>query len=334
MTPRAFSTVVLLALIACGREEPILYPSQPGYSVQQPGAAGSPPGTGGGQAANPSPTTSSPIANPPGTNPNDDPINRVDLAFLRQRASAILTELVNALPATYSSRVSGIPLVVDSTVGEVNAFAACSRSNRAAMAITDGLLEIQARLAQAAAVDELYGSRKVDEYVAFIAQHQRPKTPIAQPPAGFIPTDQAQNPNKIGRQHQILEEQIAFVLGHELAHHYLGHLPCTQQGALPTAEIGAVLSNAIPALNQPNEIAADIAGINDVLRAGARRSYHWTEAGGILTMRFFSGLHQLRAEDVLFGFELSHPPPQIRLPIIQQTAATYRALGGRVLGWD
>ena len=31
------------------------------------------------------------------------------------------------------------------------------------------------------------------------------------------------------------------------------------------------------------------------------------------------------------GFERSHPPPQLRTPVIQQTAAAWRATGGRGL---
>jgi hypothetical protein len=45
-------------------------------------------------------------------------------------------------------------------------------------------------------------------------------------------------------------------------------------------------------------------------------------------MQFFAGLDQLKPSDILFGFERDHPPPQLRTPIIQQTAATWRATGG------
>ena len=48
-------------------------------------------------------------------------------------------------------------------------------------------------------------------------------------------------------------------------------------------------------------------------------------------MQFFAGLDQLSAESILFGFESSHPPPQLRMPIIQQTASTWRATGGQGL---
>jgi hypothetical protein len=122
---------------------------------------------------------------------------------------------------------------------------------------------------------------------------------------------------------------MAFVMGHELGHHYLGHLPCTSVSPLNLAQIGAVLSDAVPAFNQPNEVAADMVGINNALTMGSHRAgYHLTEGGALLTMQFFAGLDQLTASSILFGFERSHPPPQLRTPIIQQTANSWRATGG------
>lgn len=251
-----------------------------------------------------------------------------DINFLRGRAQQILNELVAALPAAQQSRVNGIPLVVDSTPGEVNAFATCSGSNPA-MAITDGLLQIESQLARFRAVDELAGSNKVGEYIGIIARGARAKQPLPEAPAGFVEPRFDLDPRKGTRQYQLLDEQLAFVMGHELGHHYLGHLPCTAVTPLNLAQIGGILANAVPAFNQPNEVAADMVGINNTLTMGARRSdYHLTEGGALLTMQFFAGLDQLTPADILFGFERDHPPPQLRTPIIQQTANSWRATGG------
>ena len=146
------------------------------------------------------------------------------------------------------------------------------------------------------------------------------------------PSPAAANARRVSRQHQIYDEEVAFVLGHELAHHYLGHLPCTAGGGLNPGDISRVLASAVPVFNQPNELAADINGTNNLLAAGAKRTdYRWTEGGGLLTMQFFAGLDQLSPVDILFGFERSHPPPALRTPVIQQTAAAWRATGGRGL---
>jgi hypothetical protein len=257
-------------------------------------------------------------------------INQIDIATLRGRAQTILVELVASLAPQHQARVQGIPLVVDSTPGEVNAFAACTKEGRAAMAITDGLLEIAAGLARARATDELAGTRKVDEYIRFIAQNQRPQQPIVRPDATFWDPRFDLDSRKVARQDQLFDEEIAFILGHELAHHYLGHLPCTA-GVAGLAELAHVLTGAVPAFNQPNELAADVSGTSNVLSAGARRQgYRLTEGGGLLTMQFFMGLDQMTPADIFLGFERSHPAPQIRQPVITQTANTWRAYGGRL----
>src|SRR5690606_4203450 len=84
--------------------------------------------------------------------------------------------------------------------------------------------------------------------------------------------------------------------------------------------------------NQPNEAAADVEGTINVLDAGRARggrgSYSWTEGGGLLSMRFFAGFGQLSPASILLGFERSHPPPQLRTPLIQQAAANWRSTGG------
>lgn len=262
----------------------------------------------------------------------NDPINLVDLGYLRGQAQSLLNELVVTLPAAQQQRVAGIPLVVDSTPGDVNAFATCTSGGHAAMAVTDGLLDIEAHLSQARATDETFGTRKLTDYIQLIVQRQRPNQPIVQPPPGFFDPTQQADGRKVARQHQLLEEQIGFVLGHELAHHYLGHLPCTSAGQLPIAELGQALSGTVPLFNQPNEIAADASGTNTLLTMGARRSgYHLTETGALVTMQFFAGLEQFSAAGLLFAFQNSHPPAVIRAPIIQQTAAAWRLTGGRGL---
>ncbi len=336
---RAWFSLLCIPLFACEPEpqRPAQYPPQPGYGQPgygQPGY-GQPGQPGYGQAGQPGypqqPQPGQPQPGQPGQQPGplppvlNDPINFVDIGFLRSRAQSIIAELTTALEPSKQARVRGIPLLVDDTPGEVNAFAGCV-SGRSMMAITDGLLDIESHLAQARANDELFGTRKVDEYIAFLAQHQRPGQAIVRPAPGFFDPAQQVDGRRVARQHQVFDEQVAFVLGHELAHHYLGHLPCTaQDGPLSPGDIGRVLSGAVPLFNQPNEIAADVEGTQNVLGAGkARTGYQWTEGGGLLTMHFFGGMDRMSPVDILFSFERSHPPPQLRIPIIQQTASNYR----------
>ena len=230
-----------------------------------------------------------------------------------------------ALPPNQRGRVNGIPLVFDDTVGEVNAFAACL-NGAAAMALTDGILEISGNLARARSYDELIGTNKTGEYIGLIARTRQPQRPLAAPPAGFYPIAQIADTRRLNRELQLFDEQIAFILGHELAHHYLGHLPCTARSDIPIAEINRTLAAAIPAFNQPNELGSDISGVNNLLTAG--RTSGWTEGGALLTLEFFAGLQSFGVQDIIFGFERSHPPPQLRRPVVQQTASAWRFTGG------
>jgi hypothetical protein len=268
----------------------------------------------------------------PGGNAILDPINNVDMGWLRARAQAVHQELVQALPANARARVTGIPLLFDDEPGSVNAFAACTQSGKSVVALTDGLIDISAHLAQARATDELFGSNKTDEYIQFVARNQRPKQPIVRPPLTFFDPRQKLDARKVSRQAELYDEAVGFVLAHELAHHHLGHLPCTA-GNVTASEIGVVLTDAVPAFNQINESGADTAGVHNLLSAGARRSgYRYNEGGALLVLRFFGGVDASSPVDI-FEFERTHPPPSVRVPIVQQTANTFRFTGGAPLPW-
>lgn len=337
----ALAALGLAGAFGCKHDEPkVAYPSYT-YGAGAPGQPGQPgPYATPAPTAAPGPAPAPGVVTPaPGIPPTPAPsaggvdaINATDIGFLRAEATSIIRELVATLPPLQQGRVANIPIVVDSTPGEVNAFATCTSSGKAAMAITDGLLDIQAHLARAQAYDEIARTSKVAEYIQLIARKQQPKHPVVQPAPGFFDPSIDNQPQKLARQREILDEQIAFVLGHELAHHYLGHLPCTGAGNIPLAEVGQLLASNVPLFNQPNEIAADMSGLNDALTTGARRAgYHFTEGGALLTMQFFSGLDQSSPIDILFSFERDHPPPAVRIPIIQQTANAWRTTGGRGL---
>ncbi len=328
----AVALSVAVGLLACTTSS--------SYGTGQPAPPAYPPGawgtTGTPTAAPPTPTTGAAGAVGPGGYSAaglTDPINRGDLGYMRARAQVLYGELNAALNGGPRSRMAGIPLVVDDSPGEVNAFAACTASGKSLIAITDGLFLVGGYLSRCAATDDVFGTRKTDEFIRHLAQNQRPDQPIAIPGAGFFDPNQDHDAAKLTRQRQIFDEQIAFVLAHEMAHHYLGHLPCTA-GNVEASEVGAVLTSVVPAFNQVNETGADTAGTYNVLDAGKRATpYQYTERGGLLTMQFFAGMDQLSPIDLLFAFERSHPPPQIRSPIIQQTAASWRVTGGAPLPW-
>ncbi len=312
------------------------YPQQgQGYPPGQYVPPGAQPGRPAGPTAQPFPQQQPPSPTPLPSGPPvaNDPINAIDIGWLRGQAGTVLSELIAALPAAAQARVRGIPFVADPTIGEVNAFAACDDAGMPLMAISDGLLEIQAFTAQFKATDEIFGTRKHDQYLNVIAQGLRPKQPLPRPPPSMIDPMQHTDARKVARQHQIYDEMTAFVLGHELGHHHLGHTGCANgqggsRGVTPS-DFGRILSRTLPLFNQTNEIAADVAGTNNLLTAGARRQgAKWNEEGAMMTLGFFAKLDQLTVETVALGFLLTHPHPVIRIPIVQQTANQWRASGG------
>jgi hypothetical protein len=323
-----------------GQYNPQGYP--PGYGPQP----GYPPGYGPQYPQNPTAPAPTVVVGPQQTMPTpadqpalgpqpNDPLNNVDTSWMRSKAGSVMGELIAALPANYQQKVSTIPFFADPTVGEVNAFAACDDQGQPLMAITDGLLEVEAHIAQYKAADEIFGGNRLDQYLTLLANQQQAGKPVVRPAPGFIDPAQHIDGRKVQRQHQLFEEQVAFVLGHELGHHYLGHTGCAggssggSRGVSP-ADLARLASNVIPLANQPNELASDAAGTNNLLTAGARRTgYKWTETGALLTLDFFARLDQLTPVSIVFSFERTHPAPQIRRPLVQATANSWRASGGQ-----
>lgn len=324
--------VAALAPLGCDRTADPAYPqgSSPGQlGVGQLGSGDYGPGA--------APPVQLP---PPGPPVGADPINDVAITWLRARGGAVLNELVAALPPQFQERVQGIPFVTEPSEGEVNAFAGCDHDREPFMAMTDGLLAVEAYIAQLRATDEVFGTQKLDTYLRYMVDRQKPKQPIVAPPPGLIEPAQHHDYRKAVRQHQILEEQMAFVLGHELGHHYLGHTGCAngQSGRRKanSTDVFRRLQRVVPIFNQPNEDNADIAGINNLLTAGARRAgqaYRWSELGATLTLDFFSRVDKAPAqtsfEDRLFSTVLSsHPNPAQRIPKVQAAAYEWRRSGG------
>jgi hypothetical protein len=253
--------------------------------------------------------------------------------FMRAETEQILTELVAALEPTKRAKVQGIPFAFDSETSEVNAFAGCQNGSPF-MAMTLPLLRAMGHIAEAKAADEVFGTQRVDGYTRQAAQAMASNAPIPDPAPGFYAPHETHDPRKLGRQRVILDEMVGFVMGHELAHHYLGHTGCANGGGgggIDPSVLFRIPSRAIPVFNQPIEAGSDINGTENVLDAGVNRPGGLTEMGGVLTLRFFGALQTLSPTSVLTGVLRTHPQPQLRIPLVQQTAQqwrTRRATGG------
>ncbi len=312
-----------------GQSTPVAWPGTPSQAPTPGIATAAPVATVPSTTA----TVPAPVAPVPAQVVGDDAINRADLQFQRTRVTALVAELISALDASIRGRVERLPITFDPNANDINAFATCTKSGKATIAITDGMLILTAYLAQLQASDEVLATRYFDQYVNYVAKNQQPNAPVLAPPAQWLPAASRNNPTKVARQQQLNDEMLAFVMGHELGHHYLSHLPCTSILPLDAAEVGILLTDVVPAFNQPNELAADVAGTRNLLEAGRRRTtYHLTEGGALLTMRFFRALDQARPSD-MFNFERTHPPPSIREPIVQTAAQAFRAGSGITWPW-
>ena len=291
----------------------------------------------------PQPPSTAPWPQPPLTPPKQAPSAQGSPArpFLgpllgpvawQAESRAVAKELVANLNPTQQARVAAIPLVFDPNPNEVNAFAGCDDNGAPYVAATEGLLEAIDAIAQTKGTDELYGTRTYDAYAAVIAPRLVTKDGgSAMLPAGIIPPQYWADIRRISRAHEIFDEIVAFTFGHELSHHYLGHTGCAngQSGLGPAiAQLGQLATSVMPMVNQPNEAAADVNGCLNTLdtgRARASTAFRWTEEGGLWLLDFFARLDSASGANPLLGFLRTHPNPGFRIPIVQATAATWRA---------
>lgn len=251
-----------------------------------------------------------------------DPINMTDQRLLFRHSQRILGELVAALPDDRRARLANLTLTSDNRLGHVNAFATCDDEGAPMIGIGDGMITIAAHLAMGTATDELFETDKAREYLVWLSARG-----LSPPPVAFYDATYHTDPRKVARQRELFEEQIAFVLGHELAHHYLGHLACNTSSGIE--EIGQVAADNVPAFNQIAELAADTAATKNVLAAGvARTGYTWTEHGALLVIAAFNRHDATTASDVVLAFERTHPLPHLRVPVITIAAELWYSSGG------
>jgi hypothetical protein len=250
-------------------------------------------------------------------------------------ARAVARELVSNLLPSNQALVATIPLVFDPSE-DVNAFAGCDDSGAPFVAGTEGLLEAIDAISQTKATDERFGTHTYDAYVSAVAPALvSQKGGVALLPPGIVQPGQWLDPVRISRAHEIFDEIVAFTFGHELSHHYLGHTGCAhgQPPGVPPilSDFGRWASSAIPLANQPNEIAADHEGCDNLLdsgRARAAQAYRWNEEGALWLLDFFSRLERAAGASPLLGFLRTHPNSSFRLPLVQATAVTWHLQHG------
>lgn len=244
--------------------------------------------------------------------------------FLDSEAEALHRALVAALDPTERDQVADVPFTIVIEHDEPNAAAACTRSRQATMMITSAMLELCAGIAEAKAYDEIAGTDTYEQYVTTVVDLIRHDRPVRGVDASQHQAPHATDPHKLSRQRHLFDQQVAFILGHELAHHYLGHTNCVEgrsDAQIERDELAAILAHTVPPFSQPREVEADMWGTVNALEAGHEHpAGAWTEEGALLNLDFFRRLSDQGGAELVLAFLSTHPPSVVRIPIVQSTA--------------
>jgi|GEM_PF-386734 len=246
-------------------------------------------------------------------------------AFLRSETETIYRELLTGLTEEHRTRVATIPFHVVEDANEPNAAAGCSPGSRSPMVmITRAMLVVAAATSEARSFDEITDGHTYDAYADSLGGMMGSRRPIT----GLGPDamgSHATSRDRMARARHLFDEQIAFILGHELAHHYRGHTGCAGHGAVGREDAEAMarsLAGSVTSFEQPFEVEADAWGVTTVLEVGhERRGGAWTEEGALLSLDTF---RRIAGRTVLATVFLStHPPSELRAPIVRQIAGTW-----------
>jgi hypothetical protein len=236
--------------------------------------------------------------------------------MMQQEVRVIIGELIAVLPPDRQAKVRGIPVLADPAL-EVNAFAGCENGS-AFMATTDGFLHAADAIGQTRATDELFGTKTYDQYMSqTLPRIIRDEKTSPALPAGIIPPQYLLDPARLSRAREIFQDMVAFTMGHELGHHYLGHTGCANgQPANLLSQLGRLGSRLVPVWSQFDESSSDTAGAVNALDAGYTRrpQFRWSEQGGVYLFDFFARLEQTAGGNVMNPLNLlrSHPFPSMR----------------------
>ncbi|MEL7106640.1 MAG: M48 family metalloprotease [Pseudomonadota bacterium] len=151
-----------------------------------------------------------------------------------------------------------------------------------------------------------------------------------QPPNAFQTLEQGGRP-VIGFTASLIQDarnqdELAFVLGHEAAHHIEGHIPQTQQSAMGGALAGAVLAGVLGLDPTAGQVVTDIGGTVGARRFSKAFELEADALGTVIAARagynprrgaeFFN-----RIPDPGDRFLGTHPPNADRIRTVERVAA-------------
>ncbi len=245
-------------------------------------------------------------------------------AFMTTEAERVHQLLVAALDEHERTQVRDVPFEVVET-NEPNAAAGCTRTDRRpVMMITSAMLDLVAGISATKAYDEQANTETYETHVTTVVDAVRGGRTIPGVTAGAHQAPWATDAHKLARQVHLFDQQVAFILGHELAHHYRGHTNCVggrSDAEVQRDELAQILSHTVPPFEQPREVESDMWGVVDVLEAGRSRPFGtWTEEGALLNLDFFRRVADRGGQELIMAFLSTHPPSAVRIPIVRSTA--------------
>jgi len=122
------------------------------------------------------------------------------------------------------------------------------------------------------------------------------------------------------------DDELAFVLGHETAHHILGHIDLTVEQAINGALVGGILASISGADDKAIEVAQRTGAALAVRRYSKDFELQADSLGTVISFR--AGFDPLKGAEFFMrlpdpgnAFLGTHPPNAARIAIVRQTAA-------------
>jgi hypothetical protein len=146
------------------------------------------------------------------------------------------------LAMEHQPKVEGIYAAFDPTPTDVIALAACDDDGDPVVVLSDPFLSLVDSVAEARAIDDVFGTSKVQDYAVFLARKQSSGARPLPPPAGLFEAAQTADPRVKARFVERRDEALGAVVAHEIAHVVQEDLKCPH----PTAarEIGDTIWTA------------------------------------------------------------------------------------------
>jgi hypothetical protein len=146
--------------------------------------------------------------------------------MLHQRSSDLFDGLMHDLPAATQTKLTGAYVAFDPDLARPYSMIACDDDGDYVVVMSDAMIELAQRTAEAASADELTGSKKLTAYASTLAAQTTPGARLLPPPPGFY-----SGPHDPDHEGELFDQAIRGVLAHELSRLARGHLVCAHPSA-------------------------------------------------------------------------------------------------------